>query len=252
MRIARFSLNGEPKFGIVDGPELVVLNGHPLVAGYETTGERVPIKDVKLLAPTIPSKVVCVGLNYADHVAEIKDATNAAEPTLFLKPSSSIVGPGDAIVLPSQSEKVDLEVELTIVMGQIAKNVSEGDALRYVWGFTIANDVTARDLQFSDQQWARAKSFDSFCPIGPWIETEFVPDGQELSSRINGETKQASTIDHMLHDVPKLISYISHNMTLLPGDVILTGTPAGITQIVSGDVVECEVEGIGTLVNPVR
>jgi 2-keto-4-pentenoate hydratase/2-oxohepta-3-ene-1,7-dioic acid hydratase in catechol pathway len=251
MRIARFSLNGEPKFGIIDGPELVVLNGHPLVAGYDTTGERVPIKDVKLLAPTIPSKVVCVGLNYADHVAEIKDATHAAEPTLFLKPSSSIVGPGDAIVLPAQSEKVDLEVELTIVMGQIAKNVSEKDALNYVWGFTIANDVTARDLQFSDQQWARAKSFDSFCPIGPWIETEFVPDGQELSSRINGETKQASTIDHMLHNVPKLISYISHNMTLLPGDVILTGTPAGITQIVSGDIVECEVEGIGTLVNPV-
>ena len=252
MRIARFSLNGEPKFGIVDGPELVVLNGHPLVAGYDTTGERVPIKEVKLLAPTIPSKVVCVGLNYADHVAEIKDASAAGEPTLFLKPSSSIVGPGDAIVLPAQSEKVDLEVELTIVMGQIAKNVSEKDALNYVWGFTVANDVTARDLQFSDQQWARSKSFDSFCPIGPWIETEFVPDGQELSSRINGETKQASTIDHMLHNVPKLISYISHNMTLLPGDVILTGTPAGITQIVSGDIVECEIEGIGTLVNPVR
>ena len=251
MRIARFSLNGEPKFGIVDGPELVVLNGHPLVAGYDTTGERVPIKEVKLLAPTIPSKVVCVGLNYADHVAEIKDASAAAEPTLFLKPSSSIAGPGDAIVLPAQSEKVDLEVELTIVMGQIAKNVSEKDALNYVWGFTIANDVTARDLQHSDQQWARSKSFDSFCPIGPWIETEFVPDGQELSSRINGETKQASTIDHMLHNVPKLISYISHNMTLLPGDVILTGTPAGITQIVSGDIVECEIEGIGTLVNPV-
>lgn len=251
MRIARFSLNGEPKFGIVDGPELVVLNGHPLVAGYDTTGERVPIKEVKLLAPTIPSKVVCVGLNYADHVAEINGAAAAAEPTLFLKPSSSIVGPGDAIVLPAQSEKVDLEVELTIVMGQIAKNVSEKDALNYVWGFTVANDVTARDLQHSDQQWARSKSFDSFCPIGPWIETEFVPDGQELSSRINGETKQASTIDHMLHNVPKLISYISHNMTLLPGDVILTGTPAGITQIVSGDIVECEIEGIGTLVNPV-
>lgn len=251
MRIARFSLNGEPKFGIVDGPELVVLNGHPLVAGYDTTGERVPIKDVKLLAPTIPSKVVCVGLNYADHVAEIKDASAAAEPTLFLKPSSSIVGPGDAIVLPAQSEKVDLEVELTIVMGQIAKNISEKDALNYVWGFTVANDVTARDLQHSDQQWARSKSFDSFCPIGPWIETEFLPDSQELSSRINGETKQASTIDHMLHNVPKLISYISHNMSLLPGDVILTGTPAGITQIVSGDIVECEIEGIGTLVNPV-
>ncbi|MFM6939713.1 MAG: fumarylacetoacetate hydrolase family protein, partial [Rhodoluna sp.] len=251
-RVARFSLNGEPKFGIVDGPELVLLKGHPLVAGYDTTGERVAIKEVKLLAPTIPSKVVCVGLNYADHVSEIKDATIAAEPTLFLKPSSAIVGPGDAIVLPAQSNQVDLEVELTIVIGQIAKNVTEKDALNYVWGFTIANDVTARDLQFSDQQWARSKSFDSFCPIGPWIETEFLPDGQELSSRINGETKQSSTLDHMLHNVPKLISYVSQNMTLLPGDVILTGTPAGITQIVSGDIVECEIEGIGTLVNPVR
>ena len=252
MRIARFSLNGEPKFGIVDGPELVVLNGHPLVSGYDTTGDRVAIKEVKLLAPSIPSKVVCVGLNYADHIAEVKDATSSAEPTLFLKPSSSIVGPGDAIVLPAQSQKVDLEVELAIVMGQLAKNVSEAEALDFVWGFTIANDVTARDLQFSDQQWARAKSFDSFCPIGPWIETEFVPDGQELTSRINGETKQASTLSHMLHNVPKLISYVSQNMTLLPGDVILTGTPAGISQIVAGDVVECEVEGIGTLVNPVR
>ena len=250
MRVARFSLNGEPRFGIVDGPELVVLAGHPLVAGYETTGDRVPIKEVKLLAPSIPSKVVCVGKNYADHIAEMNLSTEA-EPTLFLKPSSSIVGPGDSIVLPAQSQQVDLEVELAIVMGQIAKNVSEKDALNYVWGFTVANDVTARDLQHSDQQWARSKSFDSFCPIGPWIETEFVPDGQELSSRINGETKQASTIDHMLHNVPKLISFISHNMTLLPGDVILTGTPAGITQIVSGDIVECEIEGIGTLVNPV-
>ena len=190
-------------------------------------------------------------MNYADHVAEIKDASAAAEPTLFLKPSSSIVGPGDAIVLPAQSEKVDLEVELTIVMGQIAKNISEKDALNYVWGFTVANDVTARDLQHSDQQWARSKSFDSFCPIGPWIETEFLPDGQELSSRINGETKQASTVDHMLHNVPKLISYISHNMTLLPGDVILTGTPAGVSTLHAGDTVEVRIEGIGSLINSV-
>ncbi|MEY5058098.1 MAG: hypothetical protein RI987_902, partial [Actinomycetota bacterium] len=169
MRVARFSLNGEPRFGIVDGPELVVLAGNPLVAGYETTGDRVPIKEVKLLAPSIPSKVVCVGKNYADHIAEMNLSTEA-EPTLFLKPSSSIVGPGDAIVLPAQSQQVDLEVELAIVMGQIAKNVTEADALNYVWGYTVANDVTARDLQFSDDQWARSKSFDSFCPLGPWIE----------------------------------------------------------------------------------
>ena len=250
MRVARFSLNGEPRFGIVDGPELVVLAGNPLVAGYETTGDRVPIKEVKLLAPSIPSKVVCVGKNYADHIAEMNLSTEA-EPTLFLKPSSSIVGPGDAIVLPAQSQQVDLEVELAIVMGQIAKNVTEADALSYVWGYTVANDVTARDLQFSDDQWARSKSFDSFCPLGPWIETEFVPEDQVLESRVDGEVRQNSTLTHMLHNVPKIISYISQNMTLLPGDVVLTGTPAGISPILAGQIVECEIEGIGTLVNSV-
>ena len=250
MRVARFSLNGEPRFGIVDGPELVVLAGHPLVAGYETTGDRVPIKEVKLLAPSIPSKVVCVGKNHADHIAEMNLSTEA-EPTLFLKPSSSIVGPGDSIVLPAQSQQVDLEVELAIVMGQIAKNVTEADALNYVWGYTVANDVTARDLQFSDDQWARSKSFDSFCPLGPWIETEFVPEDQVLESRVDGEVRQNSTLTHMLHNVPKVISYISQNMTLLPGDVVLTGTPAGISPILAGQIVECEIEGIGTLVNPV-
>ncbi len=250
MRVARFSLNGEPKFGIVDGPELVILAGHPLVSGYETTGDRVAIKDVKLLAPSIPSKVVCVGKNYADHIAEMNLSTEA-EPTLFLKPSSSIIGPGDAIVLPAQSKQVDLEVELAIVIGQIAKNVTEEQALDFVWGFTIANDVTARDLQFSDDQWARSKSFDSFCPLGPWLETEFTPEDQVLESRVDGEVRQNSTLNHMLHDVPKIISYISQNMTLLPGDVVLTGTPAGISPIVAGQIVECEIEGIGTLVNPV-
>ena len=250
MRVARFSLNGEPKFGIVDGPELVLLKGHPLVQGYDTTGERVALKDVKLLAPTIPSKVVCVGKNFADHSAELNLEIDP-EPTIFFKPSSSIIGPGDAIVLPAQSECVELEVELTIVMGQIAKNVSLKDALNYVWGFTIANDVTARDLQFSDAQWARSKAFDTFCPLGPWIETEFVPDGQMLESRIDGEVKQQSSISGMLHNIPEIIAYVSANMTLLPGDVILTGTPAGISQIRSGEIVECEIEGIGTLLNPV-
>lgn len=250
MRVARFSLNGDPRFGIVDGPELVVLKGHPLVHGYETTGERVALKEVKLLAPTIPSKVVCIGKNYLDHIGEMGLAVNP-EPTIFFKPSSSIIGPGDTIVLPKQSNRVELEVELTVVIGQIAKNVSEKDALNYVWGFTIANDVTARDLQATDDQWARSKAFDTFCPLGPWIETEFVPDGQVLESRIDGETKQQGSIDLMIHNIPKIISYVSQNMTLLPGDVILTGTPAGISQINSGQLVECEVEGIGTLLNPV-
>jgi 2-keto-4-pentenoate hydratase/2-oxohepta-3-ene-1,7-dioic acid hydratase in catechol pathway len=202
------------------------------------------------LAPTIPSKIVCIGKNYADHVAEMGREINP-EPTIFFKPSSAIIGPGDSIILPKQSNRVELEAELTIVIGQITKNVSEEQALEHVWGFTIANDVTARDLQASDDQWARAKAFDTFCPLGPWIETEFAPDGQIVESRIDGETKQQASIDLMLHNVPKIISYVSHNMTLLPGDVILTGTPAGISRIDSGQLIECEIEGIGTLLNPV-
>lgn len=250
MRVARFGYNGEPRFGLVDGPELIVLKGHPLVHGYETTNERVAIKEVKLLAPTIPSKVVCIGKNYADHIAEMGMPTQP-EPTIFLKPSSSIIGPGDPIVLPRQSDRVELEAELAIVIGQIAKDVPVENAMEYIWGYTVANDVTARDLQYSDDQWARAKSFDSFCPIGPWIETEFIPEGQIIESRINGEVQQAATIDQMIHGVAEIVSYVSENMTLLPGDIILTGTPAGITQISSGDIVECEVEGVGNLFNPV-
>jgi 2-keto-4-pentenoate hydratase/2-oxohepta-3-ene-1,7-dioic acid hydratase in catechol pathway len=251
VRIARFSDGSEPRYGIVDGPELVVCVGHPLVNRYETTGERIPLKEVKLLAPTIPSKVVCVGLNYGEHAAEM-GMSAPAEPTIFLKPSSSIVGPGDAIVLPRQSNQVELEVELTVVIGQYTKNVSEADALSHVWGYTIANDVTARDLQATDGQWMRSKGFDSFCPIGPWIETDFDPDSQQISSRINGETAQDATIDQMLTGVAAIVSYVSQNMSLLPGDVILTGTPSGISKISSGDIVECEVEGIGTLLNSVH
>lgn len=250
MRIARFSLNGEPKYGIVDGPELVVLKGHPLVQGYETTGDRVAIKEVKLLAPTIPSKVVCVGKNYANHAAELGLVQND-EPTIFFKPSSSIVGPGDAIVLPRQSNQVELEVELTVVINSITKDVTPEQAADHIWGYTIANDVTARDLQFSDDQWARSKGFDTFCPLGPWIETEFVPDDQQIISRINGEQVQEDAVSGMTHDIATIVSYVSQNMTLLPGDIILTGTPSGISKLESGDIVECEVEGIGTLLNPV-
>ena len=250
MKIARFSNGAEPRFGIVDGPELVVLKGHPLAVGYDTTGERIPLKDVKLLAPTIPSKIVCIGKNFADHAAEIGEEPTE-EPLIFFKPSSAIIGHGEAIVIPPQSKQVELEAELTLVIGKLAKNVSEKDALDYVWGFTIANDVTARDLQFNDGQWARSKAFDTFCPLGPWVETEFLPDGQLVESRINGETRQSVSISEMVHKIPLIISYVSENMTLLPGDVILTGSPAGISKIQAGDVIECEVEGIGILANSV-
>ena len=250
MKIARFSNGAEPRFGIVDGPELVVLKGHPLAAGYDTTGERIPLKDVKLLAPTIPSKIVCIGKNFADHAAEIGEEVTA-EPLIFFKPSSAIIGHGDAIVIPPQSKQVELEAELTLVIGKLAKNVEPKDAMDYVWGFTIANDVTARDLQFNDGQWARSKAFDTFCPLGPWIETEFVPDSQVIESRINGETRQNVAISKMTHNIPDIVSYVSKNFTLLPGDIILTGSPAGISAISAGDVLECEVEGIGILSNHV-
>jgi len=250
VKVARFSNGAEPRFGIVDGPELVVLKGHPLVAGYQTTGERIPLKEVKLLAPTIPSKIVCIGKNFADHAAEIGEEVTV-EPLIFFKPSSAIIGHGDAIVIPPQSKQVELEAELCLVIGKLAKNVSEEKALEYLWGVTIANDVTARDLQFSDGQWARSKGFDTFCPLGPWVETEFVPDGQVIESRINGEIRQNVAITEMVHKIPAIISYVSKNMSLLPGDIILTGSPAGISVINSGDLIECEIEGIGILSNPV-
>jgi 2-keto-4-pentenoate hydratase/2-oxohepta-3-ene-1,7-dioic acid hydratase in catechol pathway len=191
-----------------------------------------------------------IGKNFADHAAEIGEEVTA-EPLIFFKPSSAIVGHGDAIVIPPQSKQVELEAELCLVIGKLAKNVSEEKALEYLWGVTIANDVTARDLQFGDGQWARSKGFDTFCPLGPWVETEFSPDGQVIESRINGEVRQNVAITEMVHNIPSIISYVSKNMSLLPGDIILTGSPAGISVINSGDMIECEIEGIGILSNPV-
>jgi 2-keto-4-pentenoate hydratase/2-oxohepta-3-ene-1,7-dioic acid hydratase in catechol pathway len=206
---------------------------------------------VKLLAPVVPSKIVCIGKNYAAHAAEIGEEV-PDEPLIFLKPSTSIVGPGEAIVLPWQSEHVDLECELTIVIGKITKNIEQEDVDAHIWGYTIANDVTARDLQFEDGQWARSKGFDTFCPLGPWIETDFDVESATLESRINGEVIQHADTTDMVFNVREIVSHVSKNMTLLPGDIILTGSPAGITPIKNGDVIECEIEGIGTLINPVQ
>lgn len=250
MRIARFSDNGTPKYGVVDGPELSVLTGHPLVDGYETTGERVAIKDVKLLSPTLPSKIVCIGMNYQAHAMEIgQDVPD--EPLMFFKPNTAVIGPGDHIQLPHQSDQVELEIELAIVIGKLTKNITVAEAKDHIWGYTVGNDVTARDLQFSDLQWARSKGFDTFCPIGPWVETEFDPEDQVIESRVNGEVRQRASLSDMHFKPLELVSYVSENVTLLPGDVIVTGSPAGISKIDSGDVIECEIEGVGTLINPV-
>jgi 2-keto-4-pentenoate hydratase/2-oxohepta-3-ene-1,7-dioic acid hydratase in catechol pathway len=251
MRIAKFAIAGEARFGVVDGPELVVFKGHPLFSGYETTGERIALKDVQLLPPTLPTtKVVCVGKNYADHAAEMGGEA-PVEPLIFLKPNTSLIGLGEAIVLPAIAERVDHEAELAIVMGDVARKVSAADALKFVWGYTVANDVTARDLQAKDGQWTRAKGFDTFCPLGPWIETEYEVEDQVIEARVDGDLRQHAKLSDMIHSVPKIIEHVTAFMTLFPGDVILTGTPSGIGQIVAGDSVTVSVEGIGELTNPV-
>ncbi len=252
MKIARFSTGGDPRFGILDETDLVVLVGDPMFSGFDTTGERISIADVRLLAPVIPrSKVVAVGKNYVDHVAEFGGDV-PVEPLLFLKPNTSVVGPGDAIVLPPQSHRVDFEGELAIVIGSIAKNVMAADAASVIFGYTIANDVTARDLQKSDGQWARAKGFDTFCPLGPVIETEFDVAAGAVETRLNGELRQSAPLTDMVHGVAAIVAYASSVFTLLPGDVILTGTPAGVGKMVDGDTIDVTITGIGTLSNVVR
>lgn len=253
MRIARFSHQDAIRYGIVDEKDLVVLAGDPMFAGFETTGERVPLGDVTLLAPVIPrSKVVAIARNYRDHAAELGNEV-PPEPMLFLKPNTSVIGPGDAIVLPPQSERVDFEGELAAVIGRVTKNVPAERALDHVFGYTISNDVTARDLQRSDGQWSRAKGFDTFCPLGPAIETDFDPEGDAVvTTRVNGEVRQEGPISDMIHSVADIIAYASAAFTLLPGDVILTGTPAGVGPFVAGDVVEVEITGLGILRNPAR
>ncbi|MDX2375646.1 fumarylacetoacetate hydrolase family protein [Microbacterium sp. LRZ72] len=252
MKIVRFSHEETIRYGIVDGPELVVLEGDPLFAGFGTTGERVRVGDVSLLAPVIPrSKVVCVGKNYHDHAAEMGGEA-PAEPLLFLKPNTAVIGPGDAIVRPPQSEQTDFEGELAVVIGRIARNVPAASALDYVLGYTLGNDVTARDLQRSDGQWTRAKGFDTFCPLGPAIETDFDAATATIQTRVNDEVKQSAPLTDMIHSVADIIAYASAVFTLLPGDVILTGTPAGVGPVVAGDVVEVEIPGLGVLRNTVR
>ncbi|WP_300265986.1 fumarylacetoacetate hydrolase family protein [Microbacterium sp.] len=252
MKIARFSHSDAIRYGIVDEQELVVLSGDPMFAGFDTTGERVPVADAALLAPVIPrSKVVCVGKNYHDHAAEMGGEA-PAEPLLFLKPNTSVIGPGDTIVRPALSERVEHEGELAVVIGRIAKNVTAENALDYVFGYTIGNDVTARDLQQKDGQWTRAKGFDTFCPLGPVIETEFDSADATIQTRVNGEVRQSAPLSDMIHSVAEIIAYASAVFTLLPGDVILTGTPAGVGTVVAGDTVEVEVTGLGILRSIVR
>lgn len=256
MRIARFTTGNDPRYAVVQGEgddaELHVLRGDPIYMPVELSGQVVPMSDeVRLLAPVIPrSKIVGVGRNYADHVKELGNELPTA-PLLFFKPNTSVVGPDDPIVLPHWTTEVHHEAELAVVIGKVTKDVTVERALDQVFGYTVANDVTARDIQRTDSQWARAKGFDSSCPLGPYLVPALDVDDLSVLARVNGETRQDGRTSQMVFDVATLISYISEVCTLLPGDVILTGTPAGVGVIEHGDVVECEVEEIGVLRNPV-
>lgn len=252
MKIARFSTGGDPRFGIVDDDELVVLAGDPMFAGYDPTGERVPLAEATLLAPVIPrSKVVAVGKNYADHAAEM-GGTAPTTPLIFLKPNTSVIGPGDTIMLPPESNQIEFEGELAIVIGAVARRVRPEDFAQAIFGYTIANDVTARDIQKADGQWARAKGYDTFCPLGPVIETEFDFANAAIETRVDGVLKQSGNTSQLIHSIPEIIAFASNVWTLLPGDVILTGTPAGVGPFVEGQQVEISIAGIGTLVNPAK
>jgi 2-keto-4-pentenoate hydratase/2-oxohepta-3-ene-1,7-dioic acid hydratase in catechol pathway len=250
MRIVRFEMQGRTGYGILEGEKIEVLWDAPYEGGLaKTTGEVVSLPEVTLLAPCEPSKIVAIGLNYRDHAAEFGNPI-PEEPLIFLKPSTAVIGPDEAIVYPEMSRRVDYEAELAVVIGKTARNVKEADFRDYVLGYTCINDVTARDLQKKDGQWTRAKGFDTFAPLGPWIKTEIAnPDNLTVEGYLNGERRQHSNTSNLIFPVAYLISFISRIMTLLPGDVIATGTPSGIGPMQVGDVVEIRVEDIGTLRN---
>ena len=259
MRIARFTTGDEPRYGVVgqDGAadEIAVITGDPLYTPIQYTGERLALDGVRLLAPVIPrSKVIGIGRNYADHIHEMAGQMSEPpppEPLVFLKPNTSVIGPDDPIVRPPQSTEVHYEGELAVVIGRLCHDVPIERVAEVVLGYTCANDVTARDLQRKDGQWSRAKGFDSFCPLGPWIVTDLDVSDLRLITRLDGVTVQDGRTSQLLFDVPTLVAHASTIFTLLPGDVICTGTPAGVGPMRAGQRVEVEIEGIGTLGNPV-
>ena len=249
MRVCRVSVDDELFFGVIENDAVALLTGHPF-GDFAPEGRVLRLSDVRLVAPVLPSKVIAVGRNYAEHAREMGAAVPAA-PLIFLKPSTSVIGPGEPIALPWQSEQVEHEAELAVVIGRLCRDVPEERVPEVVFGYTCANDVTARDLQASDGQWGRAKGFDTFCPLGPWIETDLDIDDAGVACVVNGQQRQSGSTADMVRDVAELVSWISSVMTLLPGDVILTGTPAGVGPLVAGDEVSVSIDGIGPLTNPV-
>jgi 2-keto-4-pentenoate hydratase/2-oxohepta-3-ene-1,7-dioic acid hydratase in catechol pathway len=255
MRIARYhnSPTDEARYGVVTDNVVYAASGDPFAGGL-TRGDAVgPLTSVLLLAPVVPGKIVCVGLNYAAHVTE-NDPTRQVpeEPVLFMKPPSAVIGPGAAIEIAHPGNRTDYEAELAVVIGKRARDVEEQRALDYVLGYCAGNDVSDRYLQRKDGQWVRAKGFDTYCPLGPWIETDVDISAAKVESRLNGQVKQSQTTASMIFPVPFLIAYISRVMTLEPGDVIMTGTPEGVGPMQPGDTIEIEIGGVGVLRNPVR
>ncbi|MBN1372890.1 MAG: fumarylacetoacetate hydrolase family protein [Anaerolineaceae bacterium] len=250
MRFVRFSVGDRaPQYGWMFQDKIGALEGD-LFGEYRRLEAGMPLERVRLYAPVIPSKIIAVGRNYAEHAKE-QNVEVPDMPLIFLKPPSSIIGPGEKIILPPQSQRVEHEGELAVVIGKPGRWIPAEKALEHVFGYTCANDVTARDLQRRDGQWTRGKGFDTFCPLGPWIETELDPADALVACRVNGEMRQMASTREMVFTIPQLIAFISSVMTLQPGDLILTGTPAGISPLEDGDSVEVSVEGIGELRNPV-
>lgn len=247
MRIIRFQYKQATKYGMLENDSIFEIKGD-VFGDFKTTKEQYNIHEVNVLPPVSPSKIVCVGKNYKEHILELGGEIPDG-PILFLKPPTSVIGPGACIMYPADSARVDYEGELAIVIKQKCKNITQEEAGKYVLGYTCANDVTARDLQKKDGQWTRCKSFDTFCPLGPWIETETKPDELTIQTYLNGELKQSSTTAMMITPVFRLVEFISRVMTLNPGDCILTGTPEGIGPMQKGDTVEVVIETIGKLKN---
>jgi 2-keto-4-pentenoate hydratase/2-oxohepta-3-ene-1,7-dioic acid hydratase in catechol pathway len=243
--LLRSQPNAPAAFARLDGARAHTLDRAPWAAGRES-GHIQAWTEADLLCPVAPSKIVCVGRNYAAHARE-HGSDVPTEPLIFFKPPSALAGPGSAVILPPESHHVDHESELAVVIGRTCRKVSRDDALDYVFGYTCANDVSARDIQWKDGQWARAKGFDTFCPVGPWIETDLDPGAVRVRCLVNGQTRQDASTEDMVFSVPVLVSFISHMMTLVAGDLILTGTPEGVGPMVSGDEVVVEVSGVGAL-----
>lgn len=241
--------NNEVFYGKKQDEKVLVIEGD-IFSKYEVTGKTFPLQEVTLLSPVEPSKVVCIGLNYVDHAKEM-NLEIPDEPLIFMKPSTSVIGTGEAVVYPNETDRLEYEAELAIVIGQKAKDVTINNASQYIFGYTIANDITARDIQFADGQWTRGKSFDTFCPVGPGIVTKINPNNVDISLVVNGEVKQQSNTKNLIFNSFEIVSYVSKMMTLLPGDLIITGTPHGVGSVKIGDEMIVEIEGIGQLHNKV-